>query len=158
MSAAPATLAELLPQLSAAPADAPVVFRTPQGEIGAGYHLTELKLAQINSIDCGGNLNDWTETQLQVLDGQIGAHLQVGKITEILQRSAKALPGLMEARLSIETAPGNQGLGRYSIGSVQVSDDRVLVDLSADRATCKPVQSMTMSCCAAGAAQSACCG
>lgn len=158
MTAPAATLDALLIPLTEAPAEARVQFRTPQGEIGAGAHLTELKLAQVSSIDCGGRLSDWTEAQLQLLDSQTGTPLTAGKIADILHRSAQALPGLLTAALSIEAAPGNHGLRRYRIGSVQATGAQIVVDLAPEHAQCKPAQQASLSCCGAGPAQAACCG
>lgn len=34
--------------------------------VRGGYHLTEIKLAPITSVDCGGKVNNWTEVILQL--------------------------------------------------------------------------------------------
>lgn len=37
-------------------------------QIYPNYHITEFKLATIESVDCGGNLDTWKEIILQVLE------------------------------------------------------------------------------------------
>jgi hypothetical protein len=34
--------------------------------IHAGYHLTEIKAASFETVDCGGKVNHWNETILQL--------------------------------------------------------------------------------------------
>lgn len=145
MTDAPATLAQLLPRLDATTADTPVIIATDHAKLGPGYHLTELKLAQINSIDCGGNLNSWVETQMQLLDGADGTPLTAGKIAAILRRSAQIIDGLSDAPLWVETAPRNQGLSRYRIGSVHDSGQALEIALTHDQAQCKPA--VSLGCC-----------
>ena len=152
MTTAPATLSDLLGSLAGAHPDLPAVFRADGAEIGAGYHVTELKLADISSIDCIGRQSRFAEAQMQLLDGQDGETLTVGKISTILNRSMAALPGLGDAPLSIEFAHGNRGLARYRLGAPEISDRRVRLPLVADRARCKPATEL--SCCGAA---SACC-
>ncbi|KCV82192.1 hypothetical protein ATO10_07377 [Actibacterium atlanticum] len=154
MTHAPATLAQLLPLLEQAAADTPVIFATDSARIGPGYHVTELKLAQINSIDCGGNLNTWVETQLQLLDGADGAYLQAGKVASILRRSAQTIAGLSDAPLWVEMAPRNQGLSRYRIGAVQDTGGAFKVTLTHDQAQCKPA--VSLGCCGTQAMESYC--
>lgn len=140
-----ATLAAFIDLLDAADPETPVVFATQNGALGPGYHVTELKLAQINSIDCGGNHAGWTETQLQLLDGSMGKHLTAGKVASILRRSAHSVDGLSSAALWIEMAPRNQGLSRYRVNGLQADGKSVRVDLIEGRAQCKPA--VAMGCC-----------
>lgn len=78
------TLRDLLAVMSEQPPETPVVFKTGDGPIGAGYHVTELRLADIVGIDCGGQTSRWSETTLQLLDGQGESHMPVGKFVGIL--------------------------------------------------------------------------
>src|SRR5438270_14014896 len=44
-----------------------LVFVNSDGEtIHAGYHLTEIKAAKFDTIDCGGKKNRWNETIMQL--------------------------------------------------------------------------------------------
>lgn len=132
------SLDEFLITLSDAPDESALVFATAQGDIGAGYHVTELRLAEVTGIDCGGVVSHWGEATLQLLDGGGRAHMQVGKFRSIAQRSIAKVAGLGSAPLRVEFAHGNAGLGLYGIGEVVMAAARSTVTLAPDRALCKP--------------------
>ena len=140
MVPAPTTLNEILLELEKANPDGATVFSTSEGEIGGGYHITELKLASIQSIDCGGRMANWIETYLQLLDGQSGRHMSVQKLKSIANHSAKMLPGLADAPIYVEYAPGNDGLRRYLVGAIVSKPERVVISLHEDGAKCKPAE------------------
>ncbi len=116
----------------------PLIFTTDEGDIGPGYHVTELKHLSVNSIDCGGRMSAWTEAQLQLLDGNAGGHMSVGKFIGIAKHSAAALPELGKVPISVEFAPGNRGLRRYLIDGLHEDPTSVRVKLIEDGAACKP--------------------
>ncbi|MGR3341889.1 MAG: DUF6428 family protein [Paracoccaceae bacterium] len=153
MAPAPTTLNEIISELEMANPDGATVFSTSEGEISGGYHITELKLASIQGIDCGGRMADWTETHLQLLDGQSGRHMSVQKLKSIANHSAKKLPGLADAPIYVEYAPGNDGLRRYLITSIMSESERVVISLREDGAKCKPAEDRK-----AGVNMQACCG
>ncbi len=132
------TLSDLITDLKTLDPDLPLVFATDAGEIGGGYHVTELKRSQINSIDCGGNLSNWTETNLQLLDGTGRSHMKVGKFVTIAERSIAAIQGLSNGPLSFEYSPKNIGLHRYQAAEITVHQDKIQLTLTEDRASCKP--------------------
>lgn len=151
----------LLETLEALPADLPLVFQTEEGEIGKGYHVTELKLAQISSIDCGGRLASWTEAALQLLDGRGGGHMNVGKFAAILGQSVSRVKGLATSPLHVEFAHGNRGMRIYSLSTPLVREGFVSVGLGETRAICKPAQdhaqkTETGGCCGSQASSSCC--
>ena len=146
----PQTLGQLVRALEAFPEHA-LVFRSSQGDIGGGYHVTELKQANIRSIDCGGRSDEWNETIVQLLDGNHGRHMAVSKFIAIARRSEAALPGLSGAPLMIESAIGNHSLHRMTVTGIAADASRVTVKLGDLSATCKPLadwkNTMAGSCC-----------
>ena len=159
-SAVPSNLQQLLDELEAYP-DHLLIFRSEEGDIGAGFHVTELKQASIKSIDCGGRTDQWTETVLQLLDSSEGTPMAIGKFLAIAEKSEAVLPGLSGVPLIFEYAPGNRGLHRMKIASVHTDDQRVVVSLGEDRAVCKPLadwqNAMAGDCCAPATQQQKCC-
>lgn len=131
-------LNDLIASLGDAPDTMPLVFETADGEVGAGYHVTELKLAQITGIDCGASVNKWTEASLQLLDGDGQAHMPLGKFLGILRRSEWKVPGLGDAPLKVEFAHGNAGLRTYELGKPEIVNDRAVIRLEDSSAVCKP--------------------
>ncbi|MEL6233470.1 MAG: DUF6428 family protein [Pseudomonadota bacterium] len=134
------TLQTLLDSLKSLPAHLPISFATTAGPAGWGYHVTELKHAQITSIDCGGRVAEWAEATLQILDGD-GARdraMQVGKLAGILSHSIGAVAGLGDADLQVEFSHGNAGMQIFEPGTPRQAGDLVTIDLSASQAQCKP--------------------
>ena len=140
-------------QLSESDFDRKLIFTTGDHEIGSGFHVTELKLADTRSIDCGANQSSWTESTIQLLDGHGGTHMTVRKFAGIVDQSVRAMPGLADAKLRIEYAPGNVGKHIHHIGAVERADDAVHVTLQNDQALCKPATSSAAVC----SVQKACC-
>lgn len=132
------TLNSFLEKLAAAPSSAPLIFRTDQGDVGAGYHVTEFKHSKITGIDCGAQISEWSETSVQILDGEGDAHMKVGKFAGILRQSLSHVAGLGEAPTRVEFAPGNDGLRTYEIGDPEIQGGKVLVHMQEMNAVCKP--------------------
>lgn len=156
------TLTDLVTDLRTCDPDLPLVFTTNDGEIGGGYHVTELKRAQIQSVDCGGRLSDWIETNLQLLDGTDRDHMKVGKFINIANRSISAVDGLSEGPLSFEYSPSNIGLRRYHASQIIVNSDQITLFLSEDNAQCKPfsenlVENDGSNCCNPSPKSASCC-
>jgi hypothetical protein len=145
MTSTNTTLLALTADLDQAAPDQPLIFVTDEGDIGPGYHVTELKHLAVNSIDCGGQRSSWDEAQLQLLDGRDGTHMSVGKFVTIAQRSMAAVGGLGEVPLSVEYAPQNQGLHRYHIGKTTPASDGLRLSLLPDAALCKPASKFGLS-------------
>ncbi len=114
-----------------------VLFEAEGDEVGRGYHITELRVARISSIDCGGVADAWDEAQMQVLDAPGDKAMSVGKIIAILSRSVAEIDGLADAPLNVEFSPGNQGLGRYRIGQPRAADGAVTIPLTPMGPECK---------------------
>lgn len=116
-------------RLAALPPDAPLVFRTAQGEIRGGYHVTELKLAEINSIDCAARQSRWRELTLQLLDGAGGAHMPARKLQGILAQSARHLDGVGHTPMRVEFAHDNSGMRIHQLAPPRFEAGRVVIDL-----------------------------
>jgi len=148
---------ELDGALAPFPQDAPLIFRSPDGPIGAGYHVTEWKLARIESIDCGAQRSAWTEAVLQLLDGAGHEHMDIAKFRGILRKSIQAMPELGQTAFRIEYSPNNVGLRIFEPQVPVGNQSSVVVGLHDSGAQCKPMQMIDPTCCAQPA-QSACCG
>src|SRR2546421_11326825 len=60
------TTQEFIAQLRRHP-DKELVFVNADGDaIHGGYHLTEIKAAKFDTVDCGGQKNRWEETIMQL--------------------------------------------------------------------------------------------
>lgn len=139
-------------ELTHADAERALIFATNEGPIGAGYHVTELRLNNVKSIDCAGRQATWQDGTLQLLDGYGEAHMKVSKLGEIIKASVAAIPELESAPLHVEFAPGNEGLRLYNVNGFQRTEDALIVQLQEQQAACKPAQqaalrSQSVACC-----------
>lgn len=132
------TLNEMREILKQKNPDAPLVFSTMAETIGAGYHVTELKASDITSIDCAGNVSRWTETALQLLDGEGRDYMKVGKFLGILNHSFATVESLMASQAFVEFSPNNEGLRKYEPALQETGSDIAEFGLIDVRAHCKP--------------------
>ncbi|MEM9437681.1 MAG: DUF6428 family protein [Pseudomonadota bacterium] len=151
------TLDQLLTDLAACDPEAPLIFATEEGAIGGGYHVTEFKLARVESIDSGGRRGSFDEALLQLLDGAGGARMRVGKFAAIAQRSRETLRGLGEAPLRVEFAHGNAGKAIYELEPPAPGPHGVGIALVGEAALCKPAQAAMPGCGAARGEAQRCC-
>src|SRR5437773_8271375 len=56
---------DFISRLRKAPAKALVFINSDGATIHGGYHLTELKAASFDTVDCGAQKNQWNETIVQ---------------------------------------------------------------------------------------------
>ncbi|MEO1495038.1 MAG: DUF6428 family protein [Pseudomonadota bacterium] len=131
---------EMLTALNALPREAALIFETGDGEIAGGYHVTEWKVHDVRSIDCGATMAAWTEVSLQLLDGAGGDLMSVGRFASILAQSLAKLDGLGESAMQVEFAHGNLGKRIYHAAVPVLDGDRVVVALTDQHALCKPAE------------------
>lgn len=135
------TLSGLLTELSGAPS-ADLVF-VAQGEvIQPDYHVTELKFAQLDSIDCGGEQQGWNELLIQLLDGPAAPRpgAEYMKVATFIKLASKAASKQKDqAELYFEYSEAGEAMRKLSVTGVQVRPGQVLVELGPVGAVCKPV-------------------
>ncbi|MFP5398447.1 MAG: DUF6428 family protein [Gammaproteobacteria bacterium] len=157
--------ADFATQLARHP-DHELVFELAGTPIRRGYHLTEVIATTVDAIDCGGAVDRWTETVLQLVEpthDDATRFLGAGKVAGILQRSQAAVPLDADSRLLLEfRAPGAGAAQRFHVTGVQpggAGQLRVLSDGA--RTQCKAAarsrpasgaQAAAGPCCAAGVA------
>ena len=148
-----------------------LIFAYGDEQIGPGYHVTEIKTATIQTMDCGGQKNTWAETILQVWhpkqseDKQLIAsqYISVEKFLDIYQRVASSIPLISTAELRVEYGPWGEPAISYLVTELELRDDAVVVRLEPPAVACKgaselfdiPVLSTNSACCQPTA--SACC-
>lgn len=127
-------------------------FEAGNDVIEHGLHVTEMRRARVDAIDCGLGRHSWEEAQLELLQG--GAAVLTGAaLARLLRRGAAALGLAHGVPLSVEAAPGGGGLRRFRIAAVEAGPRIIRVALEATRAACRPREA---GCC--GPAAPACCG
>ena len=105
--------------------------------VGAGYHVTEVRVTHVRAVDCGGREDAWAEVivQLWVPEGGGEGFMSAGKFLSILERAATAaLSNTAEVR--VEYGEAGAPAVSYHVEDVHVGDAAV-VELRVPHVSCK---------------------
>jgi hypothetical protein len=134
------TTQDFIAQLRHAP-DKPLVFVNAEGAtIHAGYHLTEIKAAKFDTVDCGGEKNRWNETvmQLWVPANEISEQFMTAqKFLSIYEKVSCLIDVDSTAEVRFEYGDENFFPSNYHVDSVMEETDTLRVELRPPQATCK---------------------
>ena len=135
-----------------------LVFEFDHGNIRRDYHITEVFNTSVQAIDCGGAVDSWKETVLQLLepgyeDGE--RFMEAKKALGILEKSAKLIDLHQDGNLILEYKPKDSTAAqRYNVSSIESKDGKVFVKTAGATTQCKAADRKV----AAGGEASACCG
>ncbi len=107
--------------------------------VHSGYHLTELKAASLQTVDCGCQTNRWEETiaQLWVPSDPDLDYMTAGKFLKIFDKVSGMIPLNLDAEIRIEYGDENFFPSTYHIQSVAHDQDVTRVSLVPPATTCK---------------------
>ncbi|MEY2546224.1 MAG: hypothetical protein QOG48_1341 [Verrucomicrobiota bacterium] len=143
---------EFIAQLRAEP-NKSLIFVNGDGEtIHRGYHLTEIKAAKFDTVDCGGEKNQWNETimQLWVPQNERGDELMTaGKFLSIYDKVSRMIDVDLTAEIRFEYGDENFFPSNYHVESIAEDDDTLRVELRPPQTMCKARdrRSADASCC-----------
>lgn len=157
--------AEFIVALRAAPDNELIFVNLHSDAVHNGYHLTELKAASFETVDCGGQTNRWQETimQLWVPANPDDVCMSAAKFLKIFDKVRGMIPVDLDAEIRVEYGDENFFPSTYYVRSVTSDRETTRVLLEPPSTTCKardrrmaPSQSLrgSDSCCLA--AQSCC--
>jgi hypothetical protein len=104
-----------------------------------GYHLTELKAATFNTVDCGGQVNQWEETvvQLWVPAEADDDYMTAAKFLKIFDKVRGMVPINLDAEIRVEYGDENFFPSTYQVRSVTHERETTRVLLEAPATACK---------------------
>ena len=152
--------------------DQDLIFNLGERTIKAGYHVTEIKSATIQAMDCGGQGATWSETVVQLWTPDTDeAYMSVAKFLNIYNRVAAHVSISENAELRIEYGDEGAPAISYLVGGIRLEGEKVMVRLEPPFVTCKAAERLlgdeltnlsvtNASCCApdlASSKQSTCC-
>jgi hypothetical protein len=108
--------------------------------IHGGYHLTELKAATFDTVDCGGQKNRWNETIVQLWvpeDEESDEFMTADKFLSIYDRVSGMIALDPEAEIRCEYGDENFPPSNYHVAKVTEVTDTIRVELHPPQATCK---------------------
>jgi len=130
---------EFVSELRRAPENQ-LVFVDEHGHaVHAGYHLTELKAASLETVDCGGQTNQWQETivQLWVPANPDSDYMTAGKFLKIFDRVRGMIPLNFNAAIRAECGDENFFPSTYDVRLITHAEDATRVVLRPPETTCK---------------------
>jgi Family of unknown function (DUF6428) len=104
-----------------------------------GYHLTEIKAAHFNTVDCGGQVNNWRETivQLWVPQRADDDYMRTAKFLKIFDKVSGMVPLGREAEVRVEYGDQNFFPSIYHVRAVTHEREATRVLLEPPATTCK---------------------
>ena len=107
--------------------------------IHRGYHLTELKAASFDTVDCGAQKNQWNETivQLWVPEDEDGEFMTAAKFLSIYDKVARLIPLDSTAEIRFEYGDENFPASNYHVEMITENEAELCVQLRLPQATCK---------------------
>lgn len=133
---------QFLEKVAANP-ERPLLFEFAPGQrVQGGYHVTEIKNAQFDTIDCGNSLHRWQEVIVQVWvpdEATIDAsHMPTDKFLKIWDVVDGRLSLYRDAEIRIEYDDGGHHTTVYHVDDIVSTDTGLLVQLAPPRTMCKP--------------------
>jgi hypothetical protein len=121
----------------------PLLFEFGQGNVvQGGYHVTEIKNAGYETIDCGNSLHSWKEVVVQIwvpqeakLDDE---KMPTSKFTKIWDVVDSRLNLHRDAEIRIEYGDAAHLTSNYHVDDVVVTEDGLVVQMAPPRTMCKP--------------------
>jgi hypothetical protein len=133
------TTQEFIESLRKAP-DNRLIFEDQAGNtVRAGYHLTEIKAAHFDTVDCGGQTNRWNETivQLWVPAEADDEYMTAGKFLRIFDKVTAMLPLQQQAEIRVEYGDETFFPSHYHVEAVTSENGDTRILLAPPATTCK---------------------
>jgi hypothetical protein len=107
--------------------------------VHGGYHLTELKAASFETVDCGGQTNRWPETivQLWVPTDPDDEYMTAAKFLKIFDKVRGMIPLNFDAEIRVEYGDENLFPSTYQVRSMTHDREATRVLLEPPETTCK---------------------
>ena len=130
--------------------DKQVKFTIGNITIPENYHISELKNASYQSVDCGKVFHEWQETVLHIFlppgEDQHQSNMDTRKLLSLFKKCNSSLKFNASSRLIIEYSLESQGaLSLYQIGRAVEYEDSLNIELIPKVAECKPLTEGTCS-------------
>ena len=113
------------------------------------YHLTEVKNVTFETVDCGGNINDWRETHIQLWESptEIGKeyYITTDKAVAILERVHSIRSLWLETEVKVEFGNNDFHTSVLSVENIIFDAKTVTVKLYANKTECKALDTCGVS-------------
>ena len=122
--------------------DKSLLFEYSAGQlVSANYHITEVKHTTIESVDCGGRMDAWNETVIQLWESpeELGKteYMSTNKALSILNLVGQMRSYDKNAEVRIEY--GNDGFhtAQLFVNDIELHGNDLLIKLAVEKTNCK---------------------
>jgi hypothetical protein len=108
--------------------------------VPAGYHVTEIKAVDHQTVDCGGVVNAWKETVIQLWRSNAetdDSYMTVGKFLKIYHLVAGKVPIDSQAEIKFEYGDDGAPAVNYQVSEISLEPSFVRVHLRWVGVRCK---------------------
>ncbi|SDF13088.1 hypothetical protein SAMN04487996_10924 [Dyadobacter soli] len=127
--------------------------------VDSAYHITEIKQAPVVSVDCGGQMNSWTEVIVQLWEPsnqEVDRAMKVGKALKIVSLVEQSLPLDPNAVVKIEFGNSKFDTRQMYPGEFIAERETFTVSLVPDFTQCKALTRNQS--CGTSSGNASCCG
>lgn len=119
----------------------PLVFHLSDGKtVPVGYHVTEIKSVNFETVDCGGKTNTWQDTIIQLWRSKgekDDQYMTAGKFLKIYHQVASRIKVQEGAEIKFEYGDDGQPAVHFEVSDLRVSDGQFQVHLDWVGVRCK---------------------
>lgn len=142
--------------------DKSLLFEYTAGQIvGANYHITEVKHTSIESVDCGGRMDTWNETVIQLWESpdELGKteYMSANKASSILNRVDQMRSYDRDAEVKIEYSNDRFHTAQLFINDFELNGNELLIKLTVEKTHCKAKEDCGVKETATMVAEESCC-
>jgi hypothetical protein len=124
-----------------------LAFEFAHGLIRKDYHITEVLKIQVEAIDCGGAVDSWKESVLQLVEPKnedAERFMIVEKALGILEKSHAKIKLDTDAKLILEfRSLGSSAAQRFIVSGLEVIDGKIIVHTDGATTQCKAAERKT---------------
>jgi hypothetical protein len=129
-----------------------LAFEVEKGNfVAPTFHITEIKNASIESVDCGGNPDSYKQTIVQLMvnpSEELRKPWSGQKALSIFQVVDQKVPINKDAEIFFEYGDQKIRTSHFSVEDVDISNGQINIQLYAKPTVCKPsLVSGAKSCC-----------
>lgn len=113
----------------------------PQNLVGANYHITEIKNAVFDTVDCGGQIDFWKETIVQLWESpseiEKRDYLTAEKALSIFEKVHKIKPMSLNSEIKFEYGNDKFHTAQLFVNDFEIHNQNLIIKLAVQKAECK---------------------
>lgn len=119
-----------------------LLFEYKEGhQLGANYHITEVKNITVDAVDCGANTDFWKETIIQLWESPLEkdktAFMTAYKALSILNRVDLMKPMEKDVEVKFEYSNPNFHTAQLFVNDFDLEENKLIMKLGVEKTDCK---------------------